>query len=635
MSRKPEKATKFVKTEKNATGIGKTKGKQMTFTRGMCQRRTNTMNITVGELFSEYKAAILDVKYLDPYYCKDHLREYRNANAKRYLLQEIFTVYYPLFDEVVETLDADDIAAYTRQYQNEAAEIQIENEKYGRELPIEQQQTKDGVITRARIATKGRIKDQTMIKHLDALRGMFTWGKRLHYINNNPTLTMREPLKSDGREKVVDETDLLICSKAMDYSDIIKLLNYLPLLEEQRRMRRTSTNLHRLIGNRLEEYPKIEDGYTTYWIPLIILSLFTGARKGSAIALKWKDVTLNGENPQIIFSAYGSKAGNNIVQPLVEPILTVLRIWKRQNRINGKDPKSLDRYVFESSRKPGYPLRVDSSREKWKEIQEGAKLSQQYRWHDLRHTAATMWLRNGVDLLTISKMLGHRNPATTAKYLHADMGTQMDAAIKISNFYMKLTGATELLPERTIEEPVFSMDGSNNNSKKFSDYIKMLQTAENERMHKDILLLSDSKNVASASNDLTVQNIINRRMLKDVELMCEPIQQIDDENDYVDEEVDEFAIQKPKDGQMMIKKGVLYIYSSVLKRFSYIPAAASDIEKIPKDELYPSFEEFEGRIIVDSDGSCYRFNDMGVASPVVYNPPTGEYIDISINSNVA
>lgn len=42
------------------------------------------------------------------------------------------------------------------------------------------------------------------------------------------------------------------------------------------------------------------------------------------------------------------------------------------------------------------------------------------RFHDLRHTAATLLLADGVPLVTVSKILGHASPAVTAQiYAHA------------------------------------------------------------------------------------------------------------------------------------------------------------------------------------------------------------------------
>jgi len=47
--------------------------------------------------------------------------------------------------------------------------------------------------------------------------------------------------------------------------------------------------------------------------------------------------------------------------------------------------------------------------------------------HDLRHTAACLWLTRGVDLSTVSAWLGHASISTTNRYLHY-LGTSADAA---------------------------------------------------------------------------------------------------------------------------------------------------------------------------------------------------------------
>lgn len=40
------------------------------------------------------------------------------------------------------------------------------------------------------------------------------------------------------------------------------------------------------------------------------------------------------------------------------------------------------------------------------------------RWHDLRHTTASLLINAGVDLFVVGKILGHATPATTARYAH-------------------------------------------------------------------------------------------------------------------------------------------------------------------------------------------------------------------------
>src|SRR5262249_40368957 len=53
----------------------------------------------------------------------------------------------------------------------------------------------------------------------------------------------------------------------------------------------------------------------------------------------------------------------------------------------------------------------------WRRIRKVAKLND-VRIHDLRHSFASMAASGGQSLIVIGKMLGHAQPATTARYAH-------------------------------------------------------------------------------------------------------------------------------------------------------------------------------------------------------------------------
>jgi integrase len=53
----------------------------------------------------------------------------------------------------------------------------------------------------------------------------------------------------------------------------------------------------------------------------------------------------------------------------------------------------------------------------WRRIRKAAKL-EEVRLHDLRHSFASVAASSGQSLIVIGKMLGHSQPATTARYAH-------------------------------------------------------------------------------------------------------------------------------------------------------------------------------------------------------------------------
>ena len=60
-----------------------------------------------------------------------------------------------------------------------------------------------------------------------------------------------------------------------------------------------------------------------------------------------------------------------------------------------------------------------------------AKLSDKYTVHKLRHTAATMLYRAGVDIRTLQELLGHTSIATTQLYPHID-NNDIKKAVKLN-----------------------------------------------------------------------------------------------------------------------------------------------------------------------------------------------------------
>lgn len=93
--------------------------------------------------------------------------------------------------------------------------------------------------------------------------------------------------------------------------------------------------------------------------------------------------------------------------------------------------KTNGEYVFPSPN--GGPISPDSVNNMLKRVLERAGIPK-VRFHDLRHTFATIALQNGVDIKTVSGMLGHFSAGFTLDtYAHVTTSAQKEAAQTIGN----------------------------------------------------------------------------------------------------------------------------------------------------------------------------------------------------------
>jgi integrase len=133
---------------------------------------------------------------------------------------------------------------------------------------------------------------------------------------------------------------------------------------------------------------------------LVLMALTTGARKGELLALQWEDVDLDRAEAH----CGRSKNGDPKVLPLVPAVVQLLQAFRGA-------PSAL---VFGSPRDGGQPFAFEGQ---WAEALKKAHI-RRFRFHDLRHSCASMLAASGATLLEIADVLGHRQLAMTKRYSH-------------------------------------------------------------------------------------------------------------------------------------------------------------------------------------------------------------------------
>ena len=161
---------------------------------------------------------------------------------------------------------------------------------------------------------------------------------------------------------------------------------------------------------------------------LYYLELATGLRRGELLGLKWEDIDLeHGDlrvrrqiariNGRVVEAPLKTKNAYRTL-PLAEDTISIL---KEQKKKVGNSP-----WVFPSA--TGGPISPDSVLHMLHRVLKRAGLPQ-VRFHDLRHTFATLALQNGVDIKTVSGMLGHFSAGFTLDtYAHVTTSAQKAAA---------------------------------------------------------------------------------------------------------------------------------------------------------------------------------------------------------------
>ena len=148
------------------------------------------------------------------------------------------------------------------------------------------------------------------------------------------------------------------------------------------------------LGARLSEH----EGERPLHVAAVRLLLLTGCRRSEVLTLRWSDY-----REQRLFLR-DSKTGPR----------TVWLSRAARDVLDGIDRTGA--WVFPARRAAG-PASPTWLRRFWQRIRAEADLAD-VRLHDLRHTHATVALRQGESVLAIARLLGHANPQTTLKYTH-------------------------------------------------------------------------------------------------------------------------------------------------------------------------------------------------------------------------
>lgn len=236
-------------------------------------------------------------------------------------------------------------------------------------------------------------KSSTINRDLMALRSVLTKAVKWNVLDAHPLSGVKASnADSTGRARYLSATEEKALRKALHARDRRKI-----------EARARANAWRRARG--YEEYPNLSNAaYFDYLTPMVLLALNTGLRRGELFSLCRRQVDLDA--CRITVKGITSKSGRSRYIPLNNEAAMVMKSWLSQS-----DSESELVFPAASGRS------LQTVRRAWTSVLSKAGITD-FRLHDLRHHFASRLVMRGIDLYTVSTLLGHSSVQMTERYSH-------------------------------------------------------------------------------------------------------------------------------------------------------------------------------------------------------------------------
>lgn len=185
------------------------------------------------------------------------------------------------------------------------------------------------------------------------------------------------------------------------------------------------------------------------WRTMLNLFIVTGCRRGEIAGLKWGKVDfgsrqllidcslkVDAKSPRVYEGPTKTKNKRYITLPAeIISMLKKYRVWQIEERLRQGSAWTESDYIFTSPH--GGPIRPTSINMWLYGFSERHGLPKIHP-HSFRHSCATVLISEGVDIVTVSKLMGHSNPSMTVNtYAHAVEEAQRKATECITDILLR------------------------------------------------------------------------------------------------------------------------------------------------------------------------------------------------------
>lgn len=212
--------------------------------------------------------------------------------------------------------------------------------------------------------------------------------------------------------------------------------------------------MHPLTDIEVGKFLSIAKAEDPDFYPIFFIAFFTGLRQCEIVGLTWDCVDFQKSMLHIYRQysriEYGPRLGQYDFAPLkndkertfsvatqVKTMLNMVRIHQAEKQLSGAFLNG-NRHHFVFTYDDGRPISASAIYHHFKKIVTKMGLPQ-VRFHDARHTYATLAIQHGIDIKTLSKSLGHATTSFTLDvYGHVSDKMQQDMADKMGQLITML-----------------------------------------------------------------------------------------------------------------------------------------------------------------------------------------------------
>ena len=151
-----------------------------------------------------------------------------------------------------------------------------------------------------------------------------------------------------------------------------------------------------------------------YLHTILVLALSTGMRYSEIMTLRWVDVLVEDDEEIGLILLEKTKNGERRGVPLVRNAFIAIKAMRMAHTQSNNGRVNNDALLFPSEKDSSRPVEI---RKAW-ETTLGRAVIEDFRFHDLRHTAASYLAMEGATAPEIAEILGHKSLQMVKRYSH-------------------------------------------------------------------------------------------------------------------------------------------------------------------------------------------------------------------------